>query len=74
MRPETLLITNDLNAYKAGELANVEMVISIANDGKFFTIVKNRYGGTSLGAPGLPISILPQVIMKPDGLLVFDWK
>ena len=74
MRPKSLLITNDIAAYGQADLANTEMIISVTNDGKFFAIAKNRYGFTSSGGPGLPISILPQVIAKPDGLLVFDWK
>jgi hypothetical protein len=74
MRPTSLLITNDLAAYGQAEVAKMEMIISVTNDGRFFHVAKNRYGFTSDGGPGLPISILPQVIEKPDGMLVFDWK
>ena len=74
MKPTSILITNDIASYGQADIAKADMVIAITDDGKFFAIGKNRYGFTSNGSPGLPISILPQVIANPDGLLVFDWK
>jgi len=74
MKPVSLLITNDIAAYGQSEIAQTEMVIVVTRDGKFFSIAKNRYGFTSDGGPGLPISILPKVIENPEGMLVFDWK
>lgn len=76
MKPINLLITNDLVAYSREYLSKADMVISVSNDGKFFTIAKNRYGFISTDNPRLPISILPKVIAKPDGQLVleFEWK
>jgi hypothetical protein len=59
----SLLITNDLAAYGQADIAKTDMVVSISNDGKFFTIYKSRYGVTSNGGPGFPISVLPQVLM-----------
>ena len=74
MRPKSVLITNDIAIYKQDEIASAEMVLVVSHDGKYFHIGKNRYGTVSNGGPGLPIHILPQVIEKPDGMLVFDWK
>ena len=72
MKLENIIITNDIASYGQADIAKADMVIAVTDDGKFFTIAKNRYGFTPSGALGLPISILPQVIAKPDGLLVFD--
>ena len=69
-----LLITNDLTTYGQAVIAKMDMIIAITDDGKLFSIGKNRYGSTSNGGPGLPISILPQVIAKPAGQIVVDWK
>jgi hypothetical protein len=68
-----LLITNDLSAYGAASITRTDMVIVVSNNGKSFTIFKNRHGFTSNGEE-LPISVLPQVIAKPDGRIVVEWK
>jgi hypothetical protein len=74
MKPTSILITNDLAAYGQAEIAKTELVIAITDDGKFFTIGKNRRGYTSIGGLGLPISLLPKVIENPEGMVAVDWK
>ena len=74
MKPKNILITNDLAIYKQADIAKTELIIAITDDGKFFTIGKNRRGYTSIGGMGLPIALLPKVIENPEGMVAVDWK
>ena len=72
LKSANILITNDINSYCNIDIAKVDMVLVITNDGKFFNIIKNKVGITPAGM-GLPISILPQVIANPKGKIMIDW-
>ena len=72
MKPKSVLITNDLVIYNMADLAIVELIIAVSNDGESFCITKNR-NGTEVSIR-LPISLLPKVIANPSGTLTFDWK
>ena len=53
---KSLLITNDLDIYNQADIAKIDVVISITDDGAGFRIAKNRYGFTTSGPTNLPIT------------------
>ncbi len=42
LKSANILITNDINSYCNIDIAKVDMVLVITNDGKFFNIIKNN--------------------------------
>ena len=72
MKPISILITNDLALHTTSDIALIELVIAISNDGESFSITKNR-NGNEVGNR-LPIALLPKVVANPSGTLTFDWQ
>ena len=71
MTQKSVLITNDLAIYNQIDIATIDLVIFISNDGMHFNIIKNRFG--PVDDYTIPIALLPRVIKNPSGNIIHAW-